>query len=1028
VEPGGVFQWIWGLLGDFNGINRQKGANKLYNCLTELKQWAVLLGLGTNFLSRWRASELKKMGAEKGFSSALALTLVAVLLLGSVAFVGISFANLDPHAPIHIVGNEKFTPAKGVNGGGSGTEDDPYIIENWVINASTYGIWIEDTTAYFIIRNCLVENGYRGIYLDNVTNGQIEKNVCNNNIVGICVKDSTACTIIKNHCVSVIAGSVGIFLYYSNGNCVDNNIVGLGYGDINIEVKGSDHNIISNNLLENNQNGDGIWLWSGSDNNVICYNTCRNNFSGIALSSSDNNVVHHNYLLSNCLYNANDTGTNNAWDNGSEGNWWDDWQPPEHPDADGDGIVDEPCPIPGGASQEDRYPLVIDIKPHDSIYIEGDDDFTSANGVIAGSGTASFPYIIGYWVIDAPPAAHGIYIEDTTAHFIIRDCIVENGVSTIFLSNVVNGRVEKCIVRNSWWSIELYGSSNIILENNTCVNGVAGIYLCSSDSNIVSNNTCKNNEYGIALEDSSNNTISNNTCENNDVVGIYINASNNNDFTYNTCENNDYGIYAESNTKNNTIHHNYLLNNRENNAYDGSSGFWKNSWNGSEGNWWSDWQPPEHPDADGDGIVDNRRLIAGGSCKDRYPLVIPVCRVEVSISPDEESGLPGENVIFTVTVTNTGTVEDTYDLSVSDTEGWVVIGTTQIRRSDDTYVDYRYPDTNYGTEPDLWANQYNRSYLKFDINGVVPSGAVIESAKLFLKGYWTWGDSSGYVSAYEVDNDNWLESEATWNNSPTVGAYISTNPNPIMDFSLQKHEWNVKNWVKNQLAVDNTVSICLDNNSAHALFYTEWLHKPYLKITFGRAISPPTLTIPPGESRTATLTVTIPEDAPIGTVDNITVIATSQENEDISDNASCIACAVPWDGTATFKLENLYAVSLEKDLQLNVGSKLVVKFYKYGDTLQVESIIHEFTPPESVGGNENVPHPLGKLVEVVTLVLTTDNTENEISEIASFTVHQSDLSARYIEILIDWAGHPELQDAFMAEMIDILLQWSSAPP
>ena len=53
------------------------------------------------------------------------------------------------------------------------------------------------------------------------------------------------------------------------------------------------------------------------------------------------------------------------------------------------------------------------------------------------------------------------------------------------------------------------------------------------------------------------------------------------------------------------------------------------------------------------------------------------------------------------------------------------------------------------------------------------------------------------------------------------------------------------------------------------------------------------LTIPAGENRKATLRVTIPENADNGTRDNITVTVTSQENSQISANASCIAHAAP---------------------------------------------------------------------------------------------------------------------------------------
>ena len=49
---------------------------------------------------------------------------------------------------------------------------------------------------------------------------------------------------------------------------------------------------------------------------------------------------------------------------------------------------------------------------HDPIHIDGDADFTAANGVTGGSGTASDPYIIEGWDIDAT-TAHGIWIEET---------------------------------------------------------------------------------------------------------------------------------------------------------------------------------------------------------------------------------------------------------------------------------------------------------------------------------------------------------------------------------------------------------------------------------------------------------------------------------------------------------------------------------------------------------------------------------------------------------------------------------------
>jgi hypothetical protein len=57
-----------------------------------------------------------------------------------------------------------------------------------------------------------------------------------------------------------------------------------------------------------------------------------------------------------------------------------------------------------------------------------------------------------------------------------------------------------------------------------------------------------------------------------------------------------------------------------------------------------------------------------GTCTARA--VAPVPGVSVSISPTLRLGSPGESLAFTVTVTNMGTITDSYTLGKSDTAGW----------------------------------------------------------------------------------------------------------------------------------------------------------------------------------------------------------------------------------------------------------------------------------------------------------------------------------------------------------------------
>ncbi|MEM3341412.1 MAG: hypothetical protein QW728_01835 [Thermoplasmata archaeon] len=89
-------------------------------------------------------------------------------------------SRLNSHTPIRIDCDSDFTSENGLCTG-SGTESDPYIIENWYIEGLGYGygIYIGNTTGYFVVRNCTISQSYgnssiyywnSGIALFNVSN------------------------------------------------------------------------------------------------------------------------------------------------------------------------------------------------------------------------------------------------------------------------------------------------------------------------------------------------------------------------------------------------------------------------------------------------------------------------------------------------------------------------------------------------------------------------------------------------------------------------------------------------------------------------------------------------------------------------------------------------------------------------------------------------------------------------------------------------------------------------------------------
>ena len=84
---------------------------------------------------------------------------------------------------IHINGN--WTTARtNLNWvqGGNGSWNDPYIIENVTIDAlgSGCGILIENSSDYFIIRNCTISNGSIGIKIEKAKNAKITNNKIKN--------------------------------------------------------------------------------------------------------------------------------------------------------------------------------------------------------------------------------------------------------------------------------------------------------------------------------------------------------------------------------------------------------------------------------------------------------------------------------------------------------------------------------------------------------------------------------------------------------------------------------------------------------------------------------------------------------------------------------------------------------------------------------------------------------------------------------------------------------------------------------
>ncbi len=141
-----------------------------------------------------------------------------------------------------------------------------------------------------------------------------------------------------------------VYMKYITSFEISNCLIAGGNTGI-LTKKASDGTISENTIDDNNI---GLWITQTSTNSYITNNEITNNVNkGLWFQDSSNsNTIYYNIFEDNGQH-AYDVCTN-QWDDGSEGNYWDDYNGvDESPE---DGIGDTPYTIAGGSNQ-DRYPL-----------------------------------------------------------------------------------------------------------------------------------------------------------------------------------------------------------------------------------------------------------------------------------------------------------------------------------------------------------------------------------------------------------------------------------------------------------------------------------------------------------------------------------------------------------------------------------------------------------------------------------------------------------------------------------------------
>ena len=241
-----------------------------------------------------------------------------------------------------IGGGEQQNPTVRINA------DDVIIRAFTIQNSSIVCSAIFCESVNTTIENCDFTNNWHGIRFNGKNNKIIRCNFFNNSRLAIAIH-ATNSQIINCHAES---NNFGIYVESSYTKIINF----TSYVRISLEL-GSSHNItITNSSFHNYEQG--INIVGNSYNNTIS-NNCfyGDNAIGIQEWNNYNNTIYNNSFFG-INQRAWDKGTNN-WDNGSRGNYWDDYT---GPDGDGNGIGDTPYNISGGDNQ-DRYPLMMPTIP-----------------------------------------------------------------------------------------------------------------------------------------------------------------------------------------------------------------------------------------------------------------------------------------------------------------------------------------------------------------------------------------------------------------------------------------------------------------------------------------------------------------------------------------------------------------------------------------------------------------------------------------------------------------------------------------